>query len=604
MSILKEFKTIPELYNYLTNDYGKDPSKVVMRHKPEKEYVNISYQEMKRQTELFAYGLLSLQVKKGDNVAIISENRPEWIYSDMAILGIGAVNVPLYPSLTADTVEYTLNNSESVGLILSNKYQLKKYVAIREQLKTVKFVIILNEKDYDPSIKELHKFSEIQKIGEEYSKIHPGEFARLSKQVSENDLCTIIYTSGTTGVPKGVMLSHKNIVSNVNSCLGILPISNTDEFLSYLPLCHIFERMAGYYTGFATGGIFSFAQSIETVAQNLIEIKPTIVTSVPRLFERIYSKVIKNVESQPPGKQKIFNWAIGIGKKYMEAKKAGKMNPVLAVQHLIADTLVCKKIREKTGGRLRFFVSGGAALPKELGEFFEAIGIIIIEGYGMTESSPVIACNRPDDYRFGSVGKPLPSVEVKIADDGEILAKGDNVMIGYYKMPEATAETIKNGWLHTGDVGHMTKDGNIVITDRKKHLFKTSAGKYIAPTPIENLFLASKFIDQFVLIGDRRMFLSALIVPDYEALKEWADNGNINYDTVQDLLKKQEVVDLFDKELTKFQKTLASFEKVRKFALLDKAFTLESGEMTPSLKIKRKVIEERYKELIEEMYNS
>jgi len=280
------------------------------------------------------------------------------------------------------------------------------------------------------------------------------------------------------------------------------------------------------------------------------------------------------------------------------------MNPVLAVQHMIADALVCKKIREKTGGRLRFFVSGGAALPKELGEFFEAIGIIIIEGYGMTESSPVIACNRPDDYRFGSVGKPLPSVEVKIADDGEILAKGDNVMIGYYKMPEDTAETIKNGWLHTGDVGHMTKDGNIVITDRKKHLFKTSAGKYIAPTPIENLFLASKFIDQFVLIGDRRMFLSALIVPDYEALKEWADNGNINYDTVQDLLKKQEVVDLFDKELTKFQKALASFEKVRKFALLDKAFTLESGEMTPSLKIKRKVIEERYKELIEEMYNS
>jgi long-chain acyl-CoA synthetase len=378
MSILKEFKTIPELYNYLTNDYGKDPSKVVMRHKPEKEYVDISYQEMKRQTELFAYGLLSLQVKKGDNVAIISENRPEWIYSDMAILGIGAVNVPLYPSLTADTVEYTLNNSQSVGLILSNKYQLKKYIAIREQLKTVKFVIILNEKDYDPSIKELHKFSEIQKLGEEYAKIHPGEFAKLTSQVTENDLCTIIYTSGTTGVPKGVMLSHKNIVSNVTSCLAILPIGNTDEFLSYLPLCHIFERMAGYYTGFATGGIFSFAQSIETVAQNLIEVKPTIVTSVPRLFERIYSKVIKNVESQPPGKQKIFNWAIETGKKYMAAKKAGKMNPVLAVQHKIADALVCKKIREKTGGRLRFFVSGGAALPKELGEFFEANGLINI----------------------------------------------------------------------------------------------------------------------------------------------------------------------------------------------------------------------------------
>ncbi len=604
MSILKEFKTIPELYNYLTNDYGKDPSKVVMRHKPDKEYVNISYQEMKRQTEFFANGLLSLHVKKGDNVAIIAENRPEWIYSDMAILGIGAVNVPLYPSLTADTVEYTLNNSQSVGLILSNKYQLKKYLAIREQLKTIKFVIIFNEKDYDPSIKELHKFSDIQKLGQEYEKIHPGEFAKLTSGVKEDDLCTIIYTSGTTGVPKGVMLSHKNIVSNVKSVLGILPIGNTDEFLSYLPLCHIFERMAGYYTGFATGGVYAFAQSIETVAQNLIEIKPTIVTSVPRLFERIHSKVIKNVENQSPGKQKIFNWAIETGKKYMASKKAGKMNPVLAVQHKIADALVCKKIREKTGGKLRFFVSGGAALPKELGEFFEAIGIIIIEGYGMTESSPVIACNKPDDYKFGSVGKPIPCVEVKIAEDGEILAKGDNIMLGYYKMPEETAATIKDGWLHTGDVGHLSKEGNIVITDRKKHLFKTSAGKYIAPTPIENLFLASKFIDQFVLIGDRRMFLSALIVPDYESLKEWADGNNINYNTIQDLLKQKEVIDLFDKELTKFQKALASFEKVRKFALLDKAFTLESGEMTPSLKIKRKVIEERYKELIEEMYNS
>jgi long-chain acyl-CoA synthetase len=328
------------------------------------------------------------------------------------------------------------------------------------------------------------------------------------------------------------------------------------------------------------------------------------MTTVPRLFERMYSKIIKNVESQKASKQKIFYWAVEVGKKFASAKKNGIVSIMLSIQQKIADKLVFGKLKEKTGGRLRFFVSGGAALPKETGEFFEAVGIPILEGYGLTESSPVIAVNRMDDYKFGTVGKPLPNVEVKIAHDGEILARGPNIMQGYYKNRKETEAVLKDGWLYTGDIGEFDTEGFLKITDRKKHLFKTSAGKYIAPTLIENLFTASKYIDQFVLIGDQKMFLSALIVPDFEAIKEYADSHKIQYNQVEDLLKQKEINDLFEKELSQFHKKLANYERVRKFTLLDKAFTIEAGEITPSLKIKRKIVEEKYSDLIDAMYQS
>ncbi|MDP3442409.1 MAG: AMP-dependent synthetase/ligase, partial [Ignavibacteria bacterium] len=416
-------------------------------------------------------------------------------------------------------------------------------------------------------------------------------------------LCTIIYTSGTTGEPKGVMLTHKNIVSNIKGAHEIFNIDENDIFLSFLPLCHIFERMGGYYTAFSCGGTIAYAESIEKVASNMADIKPTIMTAVPRLFERMYSKIKRNVESQPEKKQKIFNWAVEIGKEYMVSKKSGHPVPIfLTLKHKLADKLVYHKLREKTGGKLRFFISGGAALSRELGQFFEAVGILIIEGYGLTESSPVISANRLNDYKFGTVGKPMPGVEIKIAKDGEILAYGPNIMQGYYKNKKETEETLKDGWLHTGDIGVFDAEGFLIITDRKKHLFKTSGGKYIAPTPIENMFLASKYIDQFVLIGDRRMFLSALIVPDYEALKEYADANRIQYNNVDELVNMKQIYELLDKEMDAFQKKLANFERVRKFAILDKPFTIEGGELTPSLKLKRKVIEERYDDLISDMY--
>ena len=602
MAILKEFNTIPELYRFLTEDYGTKKGGYVIQRKVDNVYKGISYKEMKEETDLFAYGLVELGLKKNDSVALISENRPEWVYADFAMQLLGIINVPLYPSLTSDSIQYILNDSEAKAIIVSSGFQLNKVLKIIKNCKHLKQIIIFNEHEDEDGKQKILTFKEVQEKGKDRKKKNPKLLIKTSGEIKENDVCTIIYTSGTTGEPKGVILTHKNIISNVNAALIIFPITKDDIFLSFLPLCHIFERMAGYYTALAAGCTIYYAESIEKVATNLQEAKPTLMTSVPRLFERIQSRIIKNVESQSVTKQKIFYWALEIGRQFIAAKKKGSVPIALGAKHRIADKLVFKKLRERTGGRLRFFISGGAALSRELGEFFEAAGIQIVEGYGLTESSPVIAANRPDDYKFGTVGKPLPGVEVKIASDGEILARGPNIMKGYFKKKKETEETVIDGWLHTGDIGVFDSDGFLMITDRKKHLFKTSAGKYIAPTPIENIFLTSKYIDQFVLIGDRRTFLSALIVPDYEALKEFADAHKIPYTDESELTGHEKIYKLIEDDMSKLQKKLANYERVRKFALLDKPFTIESGEITPSLKIKRKVVEEKYNYLIEQMY--
>ncbi len=602
MPIYKDFKTISELFILMTKDFGKGKERPLFKYKSGEQWKSISYEQAYKETEFFSLGLASLGVKRGDKVAIISENRPEWVYSDIGILSLGAIDVPLYPISTADSIEFILNNSESVGIVVSNKFHLNKVLKVRDNCRHLKFIVVMND-DEKGTEKNVYGFKEIQSRGSEFKTDRQNYFDDNANLCRENDLCTIIYTSGTTGEPKGVMLTHKNIVSNVKAAHKVFDIGETDTFLSFLPLCHIFERMAGYYTAFSGGCLIAYAESIEKIAQNMEDIKPTILTAVPRLFERMYSKIKRNVESQPEKKQKIFNWAIELGKEYQTAKKSGQPVPIfLTLKHKLADKLVYAKLREKTGGKIRFFISGGAALSRELGQFFEAAGILVIEGYGLTESSPVIAANRLNDYKFGSVGKPMPGVEIKIAKDGEILAYGPNIMQGYYKNKKETEETIKDGWLHTGDIGVFDAEGFLIITDRKKHLFKTSGGKYIAPTPIENMFLASKYIDQFVLIGDRRMFLSALIVPDYEALKEFADANRIKYNSIDELVEMKQIYELLDKELDQFQRKLANFERVRKFAILDKPFTIENGELTPSLKVKRKFIEERYKGLIEDMY--
>jgi len=602
MAIYKNFITIPQLFQIMCKDFGNEKVRAALKYRLNDKWIEIRYNELYNQTEELALGMATIGVKRGDKIAIIAENRPEWVYSDMAILGLGAVNIPLYPNSTSETIEFILNNSEATGIIVSNKFQLNKVLKIRNNCRHLHFIIVMNRNDA-PDEKGIFNFYEVQSKGKLFKNEELTYFNDSCKLAQDKDLCTIIYTSGTTGEPKGVMLTHKNIVSNVIAAHEIFDIGESDIFLSFLPLCHIFERMAGYYTAFSGGCIIVYAESIELISQNMIDVKPTIMTAVPRLFERMYSKIQRNIETQSENKKRIFDWAIEIGKEFQSRKKSGQPSPIfLSIKHKLADKLVFQKLREKTGGRLRFFISGGAALARELGQFFEAAGILIIEGYGLTESSPVIAANRLNDFKFGTVGKPLPGVEIKIAKDGEILAYGPNIMQGYYKNRKETDESIKNGWLHTGDIGVFDAEGFLIITDRKKHLFKTSGGKYIAPTPIENMFLASKFIDQFVLIGDRRMFLSALIVPDYDALKEYADANRIQYNSIEELLSMKQIYELLEKEFDQFHKKLANFERVRKFAILDKPFTIESGELTPSLKIKRKVIEERYKDLIDDMY--
>ncbi len=596
------FTTIPQIFKYLTEEFPQRNEKPIFQEKLDGAYRDISYQEFYEETEQVALGLIAVNIKRGEKLAIISENRPEWAYADFAILGIGAIDIPLYPILTADSIEFILNNSEASVMFVSNKFQLNKVMKVWKKCKALKHIVVFNDIDTS-EYENVHTFRELKQKGLEFKKENPNYFREGLGLIKEDDVATIIYTSGTTGEPKGVVLTHKNIISNVKAAHEVYDMDEKDTFLSFLPLCHIFERMAGYYTALSAGSTVAFAESIEKIAINMEEIKPTLMTAVPRLFERIYNRVKRNVDSQPEKKQKMFQWALETGKEFYSIKRTGGSMPItLNMKYKLADKLVLSKVRMKTGGNLRYIISGGAALARVHGEFFEAIGVKVLEGYGLTESSPVIAANRINNYKFGSVGQPFPGVEVKIASDGEILVHGPNVMQGYYKNKKETDAVLKNGWLHTGDIGVFDAQGFLIITDRKKHLFKTSNGKYVAPSPIENMFLASKYIDQFVLIGDRRMFMSALIVPDYEAIKEYADANRIQYSSLEELVNMKQIYELLDKDLSQFQKKLANFERVRKFTILEKPFTIETGEMTPSLKLKRKVIEERYGNLIDEMY--
>ncbi len=571
-------------------------------YKADKEYRGIQFKELRRNVELFSLGLASLGVKKNDKVAIISENRPEWPISDLAIVSLGAVDVPIYPTLTAKQIEFIFNDAKVKMAIVSNQSQLNKVLKIRDAVKSLNKVILMTSKE---GLEDgfVIGFPKVYELGNEFEKANRDFFSNAIHRVKPDDLLTIIYTSGTTGNPKGVMLTHHNLVSNIHSSSTVIPIGTDDTLLSFLPLCHSFERMAGYYTAFACGATIAYAESPETVRDNLLEIHPTIVTTVPRLFERIQSRLQKQIDSSSPARKRIFFWAVDVGRRYVAAQKKGAVSSMMKTQHAIADKLVFQKLRERTGGRMKFFVSGGAALPRALGEFFESVGITIIEGYGLTETSPVLCANRLDDYDFGTVGKPIPGVSIKIADDGEILAKGPNIMQGYFNSKEATEEVIdRDGWFHTGDIGVFNAKGMLVITDRKKHLFVSSGGKNIAPQPIENLFLQSKYIDQFVLIGDRRMFLTALIVPDFDALQEYADRSKIPYKNPAELSSVSEIHSLIEKDIQALQRDLANFERVRKFTLLDRPFSIEEGEITPTLKIKRKVVEHRYSDAIEKMY--
>ncbi len=609
----QRFVTIPQMFVQVTNHFSAlntapnkgDSAKHVYMRKVGKEYVGMTYDELRELTENFAAGLKTLGVVRGDKIGIVAENRIEWVVSDFAIIGMGGIDVPIFPTMTSAQESYIFNHCEAKIIIVSNKFQLNKLLKVRGELTKLEYIIVMND-DVETDEPNVLKFADVVRDGA--ASMAEAErrawFENQSALSNAEDLITLIYTSGTTGNPKAVMLTNTNLVSNVEGSADAIDIGEKDLLLSFLPLCHAYERTTGYYTLFACHATVAFAVSIETVAENMKEVRPTYMTAVPRLFERIQGRILTAIEKDTPTKQKVFQWAIGVGKRHTALKLAGKsISPVLAGQYALADRLVFGKIRERTGGRLRAFISGGAALPKDLAEFFFAAGITILEGYGLTESSPVLSVTRAAAPAIGTVGKPLFNVQIKIAEDGEILAKGPNVMKGYLHDEEATKAVINDeGWLHTGDIGVINEAGNLVITDRKKNIFVSSGGKNIAPQPIENTLTQSRFIDQIVLLGDKREFCTALIVPDFEYVKEYATMNGLSYADTHSLLHSDALLQAIQRDVDALQTNFAKFEKVRKFTLMERAFSVEEGEITPKLNVRRHIVEKKFSDKIEKMY--
>ncbi len=587
--------TLSQLFLHTSKSFPKDD---LMLYKKEGKYAPISTDEFAERVKHLALGLRSLGYESGDKLVIFSENRPEWVMTDMANLCLGGVTVPIYTSLVPEQIKYIIDNSDAKVVVFSGEEMWEKINAVRSDLVKVEHFITYQ----DDGAEGILTFTDVQKRGEKLAEEQPDLFEGLALQVKPDDVASIIYTSGTTGLPKGVMLMHSNFVSNVVAVTKIIEFTEQDTVLSFLPLSHVLERMVTFAYLYK-GCSIAYAESIETVAENLLEIRPQIMVSVPRVFEKIYAKVMDNVLASSPLKRKIFFWAARVGREYGGKKLLDQpIHGSLQFKKNLAQKLVFSKIIEKTGGKVRFFVSGGAPLSKDIAEFFYAMGLVVLEGYGLTETSPVIAVNTLEDIRFGSVGKPIPGIDVKIADDGEILTKGPHVMKGYYKMETETREVIVDDWFYTGDIGFLDEEGFLTITDRKKDIIVTAGGKNVAPQPIENILKTNPYVSNAVIIGDRRKFISALIVPNFEKLVEYADAHNIIYSDYSDLVKNEWILNFIESEIARATPGLASYEQVKRVALLDREFEIEKGEITPTLKVKRNIIEQKYKPVIDTLY--
>jgi len=564
-------------------------------------WVSITHREALERVQAISLGLRELGIKPGDKVAIVSENRPEWALTDYACLCARAADVPIYPTLTAKQTEYILRDSESVAVFCSTAAQVAKVLEVKGALPGLQQIIVFDG-DVAAGRPGVISLAALEGTGRAVMSKHPNWKAEALSAGPE-DLATLIYTSGTTGDPKGVMLSHYNIWSNVQAVLQMIPIGSGDECLSMLPLSHSYERMVDY-TLFQAGVIINYAESFDTVATNLQEVKPTVVLSVPRLYEKVYARVLENALSGSIIKRNIFFWAKRAGEQWATLSLAGLPIPGgLALKKKLADRLVFAKLQARTGGRIRFFVSGAAPLSADIAKFFYSAGLPVIEGYGLTESSPVLTLNPLDRIKLGTVGRAIPGVELKIAQDGEILARGPNIMQGYYKLPDATKETLDvGGWLHTGDIGEIDSDGYLKITDRKKELLKTAGGKYIAPQPIEMAVKRNKFVANAMLYGDRRKFPIILIVPNFDTLERWAHERSLTYATRAELIALADVHAKIEREVMSMLSHLAKFETPKKVVLLEKDFTIESGELTPTLKVKRRVVQQHYTGQIDAAY--
>ncbi|TDN35958.1 long-chain fatty acid--CoA ligase [Hymenobacter sp. UV11] len=580
-------------FDILANQLEKLPQADALAAKIDGRYVPLSSQQVQEQTNLVSLGLLKLGLKKDDKVAIISMNRPEWLLADFGIAQIGATSVPMYPSITVEDYQYIFTDAGVKAVFVADK---QLYDKVKEATAGLD-IPAANVFTFD-KVEGARHFDELLALGRQGN---PADLEPLKAAVRPHDLLTLIYTSGTTGKPKGVMLSHDNILSNCRNSARYVPVGTEDKALSFLPLCHIFERMVTYLYMIHGVSIY-YAESMETIADNLREVQPSIFTTVPRLLEKVYDRIVAKGHEQTGIKHKLFFWALDLGLKYDTQKDQGFIyNTELA----LANKLIFNKWREALGGKLRCIVSGGGALQPRLARVFWAAGIRVMEGYGLTETSPVIAVNgyERENNMIGAVGPLIDNMEVKIAPDGEILTKSASVMLGYYNKPEQTAETIDaDGWFHTGDIGEFVNGRFLKITDRKKEMFKTSGGKYIAPQVIENKMKEDPFIEQLMVVGADQKFPSALIIPAFDELQKWATKQGIAATSHAELVKDEQVVKFYQELVVKYNQGFAHWEQVKKSVLLPEQWTVESGEMTPTMKVKRKVITENNKQLIEGIY--
>ncbi len=591
------------------------PERPAILHKVGGNFRPVIWREHGRVVELVAGGLLKLGIKKGDKLAILSNSRPHWTWADIAALSCGAVTIPIYPTLSAHDTEYLLKHSESVGIFVENNVQLAKIMSIEELPESLRFIVVM-QGEPSPSHPNLKIISweDLLKDGEVYLPINPTALPERLLGVKPADLATIVYTSGTTGVPKGAMLLHRNIYSVCQSMSLYVGFHPDDVALSFLPLAHVYERMCGQFLGIYEGLILAYAESMDKVAQNMVEVRPTVMNGVPRFFEKVYNRIQAEIRNMPQAQQYLIRWALALGKRaavYREQLQERPENPsdevvrkVYRGELRVVDRLVFSRIRRRFGGRLRFMCSGAAPLSHEVQLFFDTIGIPVVEGYGLTETAAPIIGNTPSGNRRGTVGRPLPGAQVKLAADGEIMVRGPMVFAGYYKNEEATKEVFQNGWFLTGDIGEMTKDGCIRIKDRKKDLIITSGGKHIAPQYLENLFVGEGLISHILVYGDRRKYITALITLSPEGLVNYAKAHGITYSSEEELVHHPQVLKEVEAVVVRKNQRLAQFEQIKKFLVLDKDFSIEANELTPTLKVKRKVITEKYRQLLDSLYEA
>jgi long-chain acyl-CoA synthetase len=604
----KSSKVIPRLFRDAAKRYKNRDALGAKNAAGVYEY--FSYEELDRRVQALAAYLVESGVARHDHLGILAENRPAWTIADLGSMTAGGVVVPIYPTLTAIQVKYILSHCDAKAVIVSNQEQYEKVASLFDQVPTLTLVIACDEVRV-VAHDRVRTVSMATAIEEGKGKVadHRVEIEKRLESIECNDVCSIIYTSGTTGNPKGVMLTHLNFLSNANDGIhsqiaDLIREGKQVRELSFLPLAHCFERVTYYALIIFAGGTIAYAESIDLLVKNLSEVKPTTVVSVPRVYEKVYARVMGEVAKKSPFAQKVFHWSIKAGRQYYEAKKAKNVGLLVQFFHAIASRLVFKNIQEKFGGNVVSLLSGGAPLGRHLAEFFCSVGLPISEGYGLTETSPIITTNRPTRIEFGTVGQVLRGVDVKIAEDGEILARGPNIMKGYYKEPEATAATIDaDGWLHTGDLGSLDDQHFLRITGRKKEIIVMSNGKNVAPDPVERVLMECALVERAVIVGDNKPFICALIIPNFDSLKAKGSALGLEGDDPKKWLADPKVIELYEKELAAIgDGRLAKFEVPKKFSLLSRDFTIEDNELTPTLKVKRRIVSQRYAAKIDKMY--